>query len=127
MSRFFGAKERKGNIRFRCSGVSIYDDKGHLAGCVDRAGFNGEAFEVEGWVNAEKVTLFLGGKKAFTQPDLLREDVGTATGFSDTLGFYLRVPATLNDMKTSEPPGLNFDAAQEDNTIPALSLPISSK
>lgn len=125
MKNWLGGRFASGKTRFSCTRISIHDDNGDLAGCVDRAGFNGKEFEIEGWVNASTVTLYVGGQQATTSPEFSRPDVAQAHGLADNLGFFVKVSTSLQEMELSDSPGITFEAVTGQVAIPPLSLPIS--
>ncbi len=116
---------RLANCGFLAGRLSILDENGGLAGCVDRAGFNGKAFEVEGWINASAITLYVGGQQATTSPEFSRADVAQAHGLGENLGFFIKVPTTVREMETGAAPGITARTEPGAVAIPPLSLPIS--
>lgn len=125
MKNWLGGRFASGRLRFSCTQISILDENGDLAGCVDRAGFNGAEFEIEGWINATAITLHVGGQQATAQPEFPRPDVAQAHGFPDTLGFFVKVSTSLQELGQSDPPGVTFETETGEAVIPPLSLPVS--
>jgi GT2 family glycosyltransferase len=79
---------------------------------------------VVGWANAEKLRLLFAGTETETVPTLRREDVATALGLSENLGFNMLLPATLDMLLNSAAPGLVVTPRPDHAPVNPISLSI---
>jgi GT2 family glycosyltransferase len=94
-------------------GPAITTAQGERVGYIDRIILRDSRLVVQGWAQADEVTLLLGGQRTSTCPHILRLDVFNATGIPPEVGFELALPLCAQDLFESDVPGLVIDAGSE--------------
>jgi len=105
-------------------GRPIVDQAGQTVGYVDTVRLNQGRLHVAGWAQAEKLCLLFAGTETEVAPTLRREDVANALGIPEHVGFDLLLPATLDMLLQSEPPGLVVTPYPDQAPVHPISLPV---
>lgn len=105
-------------------GQPIVDQAGQTIGYVEAVRINKGRLHVSGWAQAEKLRLVFAGTEIEAAPNLRREDVANALGLSENVGFNLLLPATLDMLLNSAPPGLVVTPGPDHVPIHPISLSV---
>lgn len=103
-------------------GQPIVDQAGEAVGYIDMIRLHQGRLHVVGWAQAEKLRLLFAGTETETVPTLRREDVASALGLPENVGFNLLLPATLDMLLQSAPPGLVVTPLPDRSPIHPISL-----
>ncbi len=110
------------NMRMSQPAQPIRDCTRQVIGFVDRIEVAQGHLHVEGWVQADNVTLLLAGQTDMTVPTLRREDVAETLGIPAQVGFRLSLPCFHDTLIRSAPPGLSVGWEDAGTTLD-ISLP----
>jgi GT2 family glycosyltransferase len=105
-------------------GQPIVDKAGQTVGYVDAMRLGQGRLHVSGWAQAERLRLVFAGTETEAAPNLRREDVASALGLSENVGFNLLLPATLDMLLNSAPPGLVVTPRPDHAPIHPISLSV---
>lgn len=103
-------------------GGPIVDKAGKTIGYVDAIRLYQGRLHVKGWAQAARLRLVVAGTEVEAAPALQREDVRSALGLSENLGFELALPVTADMLEQSAPPGLIVTALPHSAPVEPISL-----